>query len=252
VVLAEAELEAADRDARAKIRIAEGEQAEHAAQGLAEVKVKEADAQAVEKMGRAEASATREKGEADALVLRQMGLSEAEAKKEKLLGEAAGLTEKAAALKALDQASRGHEEFRLRLENERVLGLEEIGARREVAHAAAKVIGEAVSDAKIDIVGGESLFVDRLVSAVSMGKAVDGFVGRSDKVQAVLQDYLQGQKSLPEDIKAALSGVSGDDVQSLTLGALLGRMIARGGGTQGALKKLLDTAKSMGVDDVRA
>jgi len=251
VTLADAELEASDRQARAKIRIAEGVQAEQAAAGLAQVKVKEADALAVEKMGRAEALALKEKGEARAAVLRQTGLSEAEALREKLLGEAAGLTEKATAMKSLDEASRDHEEFRLKLENERVLGLEGIAAQKDVAHAAAKVIAEALSDAKIDIVGGESLFVDRLVSAVSMGKAVDGFVDRSDRTQALLSDYLEGRKSLPADVKEALSGVSGEGLQNLTLGALLARMVAKGGEDAPALKKLLDAAKSMGVKDAK-
>src|SRR5690606_15192267 len=49
LVLAEAELEASDRVARAKIRIADGTQAEHAAAGLADAKVREADALALEK-----------------------------------------------------------------------------------------------------------------------------------------------------------------------------------------------------------
>ncbi len=252
IKLADAELEASDRHARAKIRLAEGIQAEQAAAGLAGVKVKEADAAAVEKMGRAEALALKDKGEAEALVLRQKGLSEAEATRERLVAEAKGLDQKAAAMKALDEAGRGHEEYRLRLENERVLGLEDIRARRSVAHASAQVMGEALKQAKIEIVGGESLFVDRLVSAVSMGKAVDGFVDRSDRVQALLRDYLEGKQSLPADLKQALSGLGADDLKDLTLGALLGRMVAQGGERQPALKKLLSTVKSMGLDDVKA
>ena len=251
VVMADAELEAADREARAKIRMAEGLQAEAAAAGLAEVKVKEADAVAVEKQGRAEASATRERGEAEAVVLRQKGVSEAEAIREKLLGEAAGLTEKAAALKAMDTASRGHEEFRLKLENERVLGLEGIGARREVAEAAARVISEALKNAKIDIVGGESMFVDRLVSAVSMGKAVDNFVGRSEQTQALMGDYLEGRKSLPDDVRAALASVTGETIQNLTLGAVLAQLISKGGAGRPALEGLLERARSLGIADTK-
>jgi uncharacterized membrane protein YqiK len=252
ITLADAELEAADRQARAKIRIAEGVQAEQAASGLAEVKVKEADAIAVEKMGRAEAAALKDKGEATASVVRVTGLSEAEAHREKLLAESVGLTAKAEAMKALDDASRNHEEFRLGLENERILGLESISARREVAHASAKVLSEALSGAKIDIVGGESMFVDRLVSAVSMGKAVDGFVDRSDRTQALLREYLDGDRSLPGEIREALSGLSTDAVQNLTLSALLARMIAKGDGDKPALEKLLDAARNMGIADKKS
>jgi uncharacterized membrane protein YqiK len=46
VLMADADLESSDKAARAKIRMAEGVQAESAAEGLAQVKVKEADAAA--------------------------------------------------------------------------------------------------------------------------------------------------------------------------------------------------------------
>ncbi len=55
LVKADADLQAADRVAQAKIRIAEGVQAEEAASGLAAVRVKEANAAALEKEGEAEA-----------------------------------------------------------------------------------------------------------------------------------------------------------------------------------------------------
>ena len=58
LIMAEASLEASDKEARAKIRLAEGVQAEEAASGLAQVKVKEADAVAVEKQGDAKARVT--------------------------------------------------------------------------------------------------------------------------------------------------------------------------------------------------
>ena len=53
-----AELETADKLARAKIRLAEGIQAEAAAEGLAKVRVKEAEAVATEKQGLVDARVT--------------------------------------------------------------------------------------------------------------------------------------------------------------------------------------------------
>ncbi|HLE55854.1 MAG TPA: flotillin family protein [Rhodothermia bacterium] len=165
VTLAEAELEAADREARASIRRAEGEQARAAASGLAEAKVKEADAAALAKLGTAEASVLRDKA----------------------LAEAQGIQEKATAMKELDGATREHEEFRLRLETERSLGMESIKARLEVEQAKAQILGEALKSAKIDIVGGDGQFLDRLVNSVGMGKAVDSFIAESTTAQAVLE-----------------------------------------------------------------
>uniref|UniRef100_UPI00095216FF flotillin family protein n=1 Tax=Streptomyces acidiscabies TaxID=42234 RepID=UPI00095216FF len=58
LTLAEARLKSADLDARAKLRLAEGIQAEAAAEGLAAVQVRDKEAEVVEKAGRAEAEAT--------------------------------------------------------------------------------------------------------------------------------------------------------------------------------------------------
>ncbi len=109
LTLAEADLEASDKTARAKMRLAEGTQATEAAQGLALVRVKEADAAAVEKLGaaearvklqtmQAEAKGDEEKGlvaarvkEADAQATEKLGKAEADAKREMLLAEAAGV-----------------------------------------------------------------------------------------------------------------------------------------------------------------
>jgi uncharacterized membrane protein YqiK len=193
VTRAEAELEAADREARAKMRIAEGVQAESAAQGLADARVKEADAIATEKQGlaqvrvrEAQAVAMQKVGAAEASVLRDKALAEANGIQEKLVAEANGIEKKAEAMKQLDAASREHEEFRLRIESERLLGIETIKARLEVEQAKAQILGEALKTAKIDIVGGDGQFLDRIVNSIGMGKAVDNFLAESDVAQAVL------------------------------------------------------------------
>lgn len=193
VTRAEAELEAADREAKAKIRLAEGQQAQAAASGLAAAKVKEADAIATEKQGlaqmrvkEAEAAATVKVGAAEASVLRDKSLAEAQGIQEKLVAEANGIEKKAEAMKQLDVASREHEEFRLRIETERTLGVESIRARQAVEEAKASILGTALQNAKIDIVGGDGQFLDRIVNSVGMGKAVDHFLGESETAQAVL------------------------------------------------------------------
>src|SRR4051812_24094046 len=75
VVTAEAELDTADKLAKAKIRIAEGVQAEAAAEGLAKARVKEADAVASEKLGLTEAKISLEKLSAEAAGQEKQGLA---------------------------------------------------------------------------------------------------------------------------------------------------------------------------------
>jgi uncharacterized membrane protein YqiK len=75
LTMAEADLEASDKQARAKIRLSEGVQAEQAAPGLAEVKVREANAMAIEKQGQAEARVTLQKMQAEAQGAQEQGLA---------------------------------------------------------------------------------------------------------------------------------------------------------------------------------
>ena len=170
ILLADAELDTADKTAKAKIRIAEGVQAEAAAEGLAKVRVREADAAAIEKQGMVEAKITREK----------------------LVAEAAGLLQKAESMKALDASGRGHEEFRLRLDKEKSVELEQIRARKEVISAQASILAQAMGNAKINIVGGDGQFLERFMSAISMGQAVDGALGQSDTLRDLVQSLMNG------------------------------------------------------------
>ncbi|UFS97051.1 SPFH domain-containing protein [Nocardia huaxiensis] len=173
LTLAEAEHQAADLQAQAKIRLAEASQAETASYGLGQVQVKEREADAIEKVGRAEAIALREKA-----------LVEAEALREKLKGEAEGLQEKAKAMAALDDATREHEEYRLRLEMEKDVELAKLTAHRDVAEAQARVLSTGLQQATIDIVGGDSIFLDRLVGSIGLGKGLDQLIGNSEIGQA--------------------------------------------------------------------
>jgi uncharacterized membrane protein YqiK len=208
-ITAEAELETADKLARAKIRLAEGVQAEAAAEGLAKVRVREADAGALEKQGLVEARVTLEKmqataaGEekqglakvkvkqADADAVQKLGAAEASALREKLVAEAAGIAKKAESMKVLDEQSRGHEEFRLKLDKEKQIELEMIHAKKDVAAAQAQILAQAFSNAKFNIVGGDGAFFDRFVKAVSVGQAIDGVMDSSPNVKALVDKAIR-------------------------------------------------------------
>jgi uncharacterized membrane protein YqiK len=260
LTLAETRQQTAELDARAKIRLAEGEQAEAAAAGLAEVQVAERNAEAIEKTGLAAARGAREKaeasaeaidkaGRAEAAVEREKALAAAEGVREKLKGESEGLTDKAAAMAALDEASREHEEYRLRLEAEKELRMAGIDVQRQVAEAQATVLSTGLQSADINIVGGESVFFDRLVNSISLGKGVDGFVGNSEVAQSLARPWLNGESSFTEDLSRVLSSIDAGDVRDVTLSALLLKLIGAGSPHSAQLQELLDTAQRLGIAD---
>ncbi|BCJ44737.1 hypothetical protein GCM10010168_15500 [Actinoplanes ianthinogenes] len=225
LLLAEARQQSAELDARAKIRLAEGIQAETAAAGLADVQVRERNAEVIEKTGRAEAEVIEKTGLAEAAVERQKALVAAEAIKEKLKGEAEGLEQKAGAMATLDDVTRAHEEYRLRLEMEKEIRLAGITVHKEIAEAQAMVVAAGLEKADIDIVGGDSVFFDKLVGSISLGKSIDGFIEHSTVAQAVGARYLNGEGDLAEDLRKVAGAVSTADVANLSVAAAVANQI---------------------------
>lgn len=238
LTMAQARQEAAEMDAQAKIRLAEGLRAEAAATGLAEVQVRERDAEAIEKVGRAEAA-----------VAQQKALVEAARIRDNLKAEAEGLNDKAGAMAALDEASRQHEEYRLRLETEKDVRLAGIEVQRQVAEAQAAVLAAGLEKADIDIVGGDTVFFDRLIGSIALGKGLDGLVRNSEVATAVAGPWLDGSASFADDAAKVLGSLGAGGVRDLTLSALLLRLIKSGGPESAALQDLLDTARRLGIAD---
>jgi hypothetical protein len=192
------------------------------------VQVRERNADVIEKEGRAQAIAERE-----------IALAGADALREKLKGEAEGLTEKAAAMAALDDASRGHEEFRLRLEAEKELRLAGIQAQREVAESQAMVLAAGLEKADIDIVGGDTVFFDKLMGSIALGKSIDGFVDNSTVAKQLAGPWLNGQANFADDIKDILTSLGSDDVKNLSISAALMKMMQDGGPNATRIQQLL-------------
>ncbi|MEN5061729.1 hypothetical protein [Luteimonas sp. TWI1416] len=217
--LAQADFEAAGKQAEAKKLLAEGVRAERAAPGLAEAQVQEAGAVAIEKVGVAEArvieakaDANLKQGTAEARVLAetlsaqaqgesQMGRAKAEAVEsigsaeatvveKKLSAEAEGLTRKFQAIDALSDTARGHEEFRMALDTGLRQALASIEAGKEISRENAEVIASALRNADIDLVGGDGGMFENLVKAVSLGRSIEGLAGKSPIVQDLMQRYL--------------------------------------------------------------
>ncbi|MBZ9750689.1 hypothetical protein K7W42_07415 [Deinococcus sp. HMF7604] len=228
---AQAEFDAASRQADAKKLLAEATQAEQAAPGLAQARVQEASAAAIEKVGAAEArvmeakaEAQYKQGSADARVLSErlsaqaegetrmgqarasateaLGLAEAAATLKKMTAEAEGLTGKFGAMGQMSPEARSHEEYRMALDTSLQQALASIEAGKAISKENAEVIASALRGAKIDLVGGEGGMFEALSKALSLGKAVEGFTQKSPLVQSVLNRF-------GVNVPAASSGANG-------------------------------------------
>jgi flotillin len=230
LILAEAEEQSAVKLAAAKKAIAEGVTAEAAAPGLAEAQVQQAKAGAV----------------------RDQGTAEAEVLQLKAAAEAEGITKKAEAMKLFDSVGKEHEEFKLRLNKERDIELAAISTQANIASSQASVVSEALKSAKIDIVGGDIAFLDRITGAVTAGKSIDKLVGSSATLTDVKETFFNSD---PEYFQAQLKtfvsqfGLTSEDVKNLTVAAALGKMadIADDGKTKGLLTMLLGQAHRLGL-----
>nr|WP_286944988.1 flotillin family protein [Pseudomonas sp. UBA6718] len=201
-------LAAARVKAEQLIAEAKGEQEK----GLAEARVLEAQAAAKEKDGLAEAKVLEEKlgaqargeqqlGAAKAQATKDLGTSEADVLLQRLNAEAEGLGKKFGALDALSDSARQHEEFRMQLEKSFEEAMAAIAANKEIAKDQAEVLATALAKAKIEIVGGEGDFFNSFAKSLSVGKAIEGVVGKSPVVQDVLARLLNGK---PTERKADL------------------------------------------------
>lgn len=254
-VMAQAELEAAAKQAEAKRKLAEGIEAERAAPGLADARVREVTAAAKEKEGLAEArvlaeqlaaeargeqekglaqariieaqAAAKEKdglaearvleeklgaqargeeqlGSAKAKATKDLGLAEAEVLLQRFNAEAEGLGKKFGALDELSDSARQHEEFRMQLEKDFEASMAGIAANQEIAKEQAEVLSAALSKAKIEIVGGEGDFFNSFARSLSVGKAIEGVVGKSPVVQEVLGRLMAGKGAEAKSVPAAV------------------------------------------------
>jgi len=232
IIEAEAAQSAAAKQSAAKKMLAEAVTAETAATGLAEAQVLQAKADAVQKQGMAEAKVIEVKAGA----------------------EAQGITAKAQAMKLFDGVGREHEEFKLQLNKERDIELAQIHIQRDIAEQQAHVLGEALKNAKIDIVGGDAQFFDKITGAIANGKSIERMMENSKTLRDVKEtffngdpDYFQSQfKSYVEKF-----GLSSEDLKNLTISAALGQMIATADDSKlkNALNGLLSQAHRTGVAD---
>lgn len=259
---AEAQMAASEKQAQARKMLAEAKAKEDATVGLSEAQVMHAkadanerqgivDALVVEKMAMAEAAGMTAKAASS----RDLGFAEAEVIREKALSEAKGIEEKANAMKKLDGVGKEHEEFKLRLNKELQVDLAQINIQKDIADAQASVIGEALKAAKIDIVGGETMFFDQIVGQITKAKGFDRLVNHSENIteikDAILGDGDIEGGNLLEKIKgfADKYGISSEDIKNLTVAGLLLELQNRSKdeSEQGLFSNLMAMAKNLNI-----
>ncbi len=281
---AEAEQASAGQRADAIKTMAEAKAAEAAAIGLSEAQVMEAKADARIKQGEAEASVIEDqaiaeakgieaKSKAEAIGNQEIGLAEAkviamtaEAEEKKGKAEAAvmaekfnvdaqGIEQKADAMKKLDGVGKEHEEFKLRLEKDKEVELATIQIQKDIAEAQAKVISEALRAANIDIVGGETMFFNQIINAVSRGKSVDRMVNNSEVITEVKDTFFNTETggNFKQKLQQFINqfGMDAEDVKNLSLSALILKMINKTDDkdTKNLLNQLSNVSNTLGISD---
>ena len=254
VIDAEAKKEAATKEAEARKIIAEAQAKEEAAIGLSEAEVMIAKAEAQEVQGEKEASVIEKKAEA----VRKEGLAQAEVVREKALAEAKGIEGKAEAMKKLNEAGQSHEEFKLQLQKEKDVELAQINIQKDIASAQAEVLSEALKTAKIDIVGGETMFFENIVRQVSNSKGFDHLINNSQHALDIKSSLMgpDGKGDLAEKVRGLADryGISSNDIKNLTVSAALIKLQQASASAENTedtnfINSLFGMAKNLGISN---
>lgn len=245
IIDADANLKASQKEADAIKVIADAKVLEESVDGMAQSKVIEAKALA------------QAKGETAMVEVKEKdGTVEAEVLKKKYFSEAEGIKEKANSMKLLDEVGKDHEEFKLKLNKEKQVELATIDIQKDIAESQASVIREALKSAKIDIVGGETMFFDKIIGAITRGKSVDRTVDNSEVLTDLKETLITGDPEYFKQQIKELTGrfnVSSEDLKNLSIAGVIGKMMSHANKADKAmLDKLLTTVHKAGVAELPA
>ena len=133
-------------------------------------------------------------------------------------------------MKLFDGVGREHEEFKLQLDKQKQIELAAIAAQEQIAANQADVVSQALKSARIDIVGGDTNFFDKIVNSISNGKSVDRMVHNSQVLTDVAHTFFNGNPEYFEEKLFEFTtrfGLKSDDIKNLSIAALLARMISQ-------------------------
>ncbi len=287
IIDAEAKMQAANQEAEAIKILADAEATQQAAIGLSEAKVMKAKAEGTEEQGNAQAAVIEATAEAEAkgiemksmaqakantnigiaeadvikakaIAEEERGLTEANVMTKKFEAEAKGIEEKAAAMKKLDGVGKEHEEFKLKLSKEKEIELAQINIQKDIAAAQAEVLSSALKSANIDIVGGEPVFFDKIMGAISNAKAIDQYSDKSEVINDVKNQLMNSEDgtTVVDKIKGLItqSGLGSEDIKNFTVSSLLFKLMNDSKSTKdkNLLTQLIDFVTKTGLGDTNA
>ena len=287
IIDAEAKMQAANQEAEAIKILADAEATQKAAIGLSEAKVMKAKAEGTEEQGNAQAAVIEATAEAEAkgiemksmaqakantnigvaeadvikakaIAQEEKGLTEANVMTKKFEAEAKGIEEKAAAMKKLDGVGKEHEEFKLKLAKEKEIELAQINIQKDIASAQAEVLSSALKSANIDIVGGEPVFFDKIMGAISNAKAIDQYSDKSTVINEVKNQLMNTEdgSTVVDKIKGliAQSGLGSEDIKNFTVSSLLFKLMndSQSSKDKGLLSQLIEFVAKTGLGDTNA
>ncbi len=251
IIDADARKESAVKEAEARKILADAQAKEEATLGLSEAEVMLAKAAAEERQGIVQANIVEKMAEAKL----KEGTMEADVMKMKAIAEASGIEEKAEAMKKLDGVGKEHEEFKILVQKDKDIALAQINIQKDIASSQAEVLSEALKTAKIDIVGGETLFFENIVNQISNAKGFDRLINESENATHIKQALIgdgSNNGDLMDKIKSFADkyNVSTEDLKNLTISSVLLKMQNLSSDEDKPfIKKLMSMASNLGINN---
>jgi len=157
-------------------------------------------------------------------------------------------------MKLYHEAGQSHEEFKLRLAKDKDVELAAIHAQQEIAMQQAGIVSKALESARIDIVGGESEFFDKITSAIASGKTVDRWVDNSRVLGDIKSTFFNGDPDyFMEKIRQFVGhfNLGSEDLKNLSIAALIAKMMGMTADKTilEELEKILGMARAAGMSE---
>jgi uncharacterized membrane protein YqiK len=239
---AEAALKVGQANAEALRLKMEAEAAGREKQGLADANVQSAQALSSKAAGEATADALRMKLEAEASGKAKLGEAEASAVAARFAAESTGLKNKFAAMSAMSEQTRAHEELRMQMDYAHIQALKGMDANQAIAKEQAAVLARALQQAKIEIVGGDGDYFQKFMNSLSLGKGIDGAISKSELLSQATKEHRAGKRDLIGDVKDIVGalGNASSEVRDLSVTTLIQQLLTSGKTDKAALRKLID------------
>jgi hypothetical protein len=120
--------------------------------------------------------------------------------------------------------------------------------------AQAQVVGEGLKSSNIDIVGGDSIFFDKLIKTITVGKQADALVNKSTVMKDVKDTFFNGdQNHFKKELKnfVDMFGLDTADIRNLSLSSALMNMMDNADTTKKPfILQAIEKVKKLGMENI--